>query len=203
MKIICIGKNYQSHIEEIKGEIPEEPIFFLKPDTAILQRNRPFFLPDFAKTFDYEIELVYKISKVGKYINPRYANTYYNEIGLGIDLTARDLQQQCIKRGNPWEICKSFDNSAVISKFITINNIENIENINFRLFKNGELVQNGYSADMIFNINKIISYISKFITLKLGDIIFTGTPSGIGQIKINDRIEGWLENKKMLDFMIK
>ena len=203
MKIICIGKNYKSHINEMGSKMQQEPLFFFKPDTAILQRNRPFFIPEFANQFDYEIELVYKISKVGKNINEKFANTYYSEIGLGVDFTARDLQQQCIKNGNPWEICKSFDNSAAISKFIPLENIINKENINFKLYKNNQIVQEGNSKDMVFSIDKIISYISQFITLKLGDIIFTGTPSGIGKISINDRLEGWIEEKKMFEFDIK
>jgi len=203
MKIICIGKNYSAHIEEMKSHKPEFPIFFLKPDTAIVIRNRPFFLPDLNSSIDFETELIYKICKVGKHISEKYAHTYYKEIGIGIDFTARDLQKKCIESGKPWEICKAFDNSAIISNFVPITEINDINNINFKLYKNGELVQIGNSSEMIFNINQIISYISKFITLKLGDIIYTGTPSGVGPVKIGDRLEAWLEDKKMLDFMVK
>ena len=203
MKIICIGRNYIDHVKELAHQIPEEPLFFLKPDSAILQHNRPFFLPDFSEEIHYEVELLVRICKLGKHIQEKYAHTYYNEIGLGIDFTARDLQKRCVEKGNPWEIAKAFDNSAVISKFIPKNHFPDINNIHFALHKNDELVQSGNSGQMIFNIDKIISYISRFMTLKIGDIIFTGTPEGVGQVNINDRLQGFIENEKMFDFRIK
>ena len=203
MNIICIGRNYLPHIQELGHQIPTLPVFFLKPDTSIIVRNRPFFLPEFSQQVEYEVELLVKINKLGKYIQERYAHTYYDEIGLGIDFTARDLEKNCIEMGNPWEIAKSFDGSAVISKFVDKQNFKDLNNVNFSLRKNGELVQVGNSSDMIFSIDQIICYVSQFITLKIGDIIFTGTPKGVGKVAINDRLEGFIENEKMLNFRIK
>lgn len=202
MKIICIGKNYEKHAREMGGSAPKKPIFFLKPDTALLLKNRPFYYPDFSKEIHYETEIVIKINRVGKHIEEKFAHRYYNEIGLGIDFTARDLQSECKRKGLPWEIAKSFDKSAPLSdKFFDKNELP--ENINFHLDINGKTVQKGNTKFMIFSVDKIISYISKFYTLKIGDLIFTGTPEGVGKIKIGDRLKAFLENKCMLDFEIK
>ncbi|OQX78188.1 MAG: 2-hydroxyhepta-2,4-diene-1,7-dioate isomerase [Bacteroidetes bacterium 4484_249] len=203
MKIICIGRNYIEHAKELNNPLPEKPVFFLKPETSLLTRNRPFYYPGFSKEIHYETELVIKISKNSKYIREKFANTYYNEIGLGIDFTARDLQKNCKQKGLPWEIAKGFDNAAPISKFISIDELDNKDNINFRLMINDKTVQNGYSMDMVFSFDKIISYVSQFITLKQGDLIYSGTPSGVGPVKIGDRLTGYIENRKMLDFVIK
>jgi len=203
MKIICIGFNYKSHLAEMGKEQPEVPVFFFKPDTSILLRNRPFFLPDFSQDMQYELELVVRINKVGKCIPKRFAHTYYNEIGLGIDFTARDLQQQCQEKGLPWEISKGFDNSAAVSDFVPLGTFNNMSNLNFHLLLNGKQVQVGNTSDMIFTIDAIIAYISQFITLKIGDLLFTGTPSGVGKLAINDHLQGFLENRKLLDFRIK
>ncbi len=203
MKIICIGKNYHAHNHEMNSKTPTAPLFFLKPDTAMLIRNRPFFLPDFSIQIEHEIEILVKICKAGKNINRRFAHLYYEEIGLGIDFTARDLQQICREDGNPWEIAKAFDSSAVISEFIQKDQLQNIHNIHFHLDMNGKQVQNGNSNEMIYPIDEIIEHVSKFMTLRIGDVIFTGTPSGVGKVAINDHLEGWLENHKLLDFYIK
>lgn len=203
MKIICIGRNYAEHIAELGHPSEEKPLFFLKPDSAILSRNRPFFVPEFSNEIHYETELLIKICKVGKYIQEKYAHTYYDEIGLGVDFTARDLQKDCIRKGNPWEICKAFDNSAVISNFVSKSRYRDLRDIRFSLYKNGELMQNGYSGDMIFHVDEIIAYVSQFLTLKIGDIIFTGTPKGVGPVAINDRLEGYIEDEKFFDFRIK
>jgi len=203
MKIICIGFNYKNHLAEMGAERPKVPLFFFKPDTSILSRNRPFFLPDFSQDMHYELELVVRINKQGKHIQERFAHTYYNEIGLGIDFTARDLQKQCQTKGEPWEICKSFDNSAAVSEFLPLDTFNDIDNLNFHLLLNGNQVQTGNTSDMIFKIDAIIAYVSQFITLKIGDLLFTGTPAGIGKLAINDHLQGFLENRKLLDFMVK
>ncbi|MDL2297339.1 fumarylacetoacetate hydrolase family protein [Bacteroidales bacterium OttesenSCG-928-B11] len=203
MKFICIGRNYADHIHELGHQKPEKPLFFLKPDSAVLQRNRPFFYPDFSKDLHYEVELLVKINKLGKCIQPKFAHTYYQEIGLGIDFTARDIQKECIEKGLPWEMAKAFDNSAVLGKFFDKSYFPDLNNINFSLFKNEEKVQEGNSGNMIFHIDYIISYVSQFMTLKIGDIIFTGTPEGVGPVHINDRLEGFIENEKVIDFRIK
>jgi len=203
MKIICIGRNYLPHIKELGHQVPENPTFFLKPDSSVITRNRPFFLPDFSQQMEYEVEILVRIDKVGKCIQERFAHTYYHEIGLGIDFTARDLQKKCIERGDPWEIAKAFDGSAVISQFVEKDQFADLNNLNFRLDLNGTTVQSGNSGDMIFSIDKIVSYVSQFFTLKTGDIIFTGTPKGVGKVAINDRLEGYLEDRKLLNFKIK
>lgn len=203
MKIICIGRNYLPHIKELGHEVPTEPTFFLKPDSAIITRNRPFFLPEFSQQMEYEVELLVRIDKVGKYIQEKFAHTYYHEIGLGIDFTARDLQKTCIEKGNPWEIAKAFDGSAIVSQFIEKEEFADLGNINFHLELNGNTVQVGNSGEMLFGIDKIISYVSQFFTLKTGDIIFTGTPKGVGKVAINDRLEGWIEDRKMFGFWVK
>lgn len=203
MKIICIGRNYADHARELNNPLPKAPMFFLKPDTALLIDNDPFYIPGFSNDIHYECELVFKINRVGKNIAEKFAPKYYAEIGLGVDFTARDLQQQCKEQGTPWEIAKSFDHSAVISKFIPLESLNNKENIRFRLDLNGQTVQTGKSEDMIFNVNQLIAYISQFITLKTGDLIFTGTPAGVGAVKIGDRLQGYLEDHLMYDFEIK
>ena len=203
MKIICIGLNYKSHIQELKCETPEQPLFFLKPETSMILRNRPFFLPDFSNDIHYEVELLVKINKVGKFIQKRFAHTYYDEIGLGIDFTARDIQQEAMAKGLPWELSKAFDGSAIIGNFLPKSQFPNLQNINFHLQKNEQIVHKGNSAVMLFEIDDIIAYVSQFITLKIGDIIFTGTPVGVGRIEINDRLQGFIEEQKMFDFRVK
>ena len=204
MKIICIGKNYVAHVEELKTEIPDEPLFFMKPDSALLRNNAPFYLPDWSNDLHYEIELVIKINRIGKNIEKRFAHRYFDEIGLGIDFTARDIQYKLIEKGLPWEKAKAFDQSAVISStFIEKTTLPNSESIIFSLNKNGKTVQNGNSKLMIFGFEEIISHISKFVTLKIGDLIYTGTPAGVGPVAIGDHMEGFLEDKKLIDFMIK
>ncbi|MAE14577.1 MAG: 2-hydroxyhepta-2,4-diene-1,7-dioate isomerase [Crocinitomicaceae bacterium] len=201
MKIICIGRNYKDHAKEMGKPVPDAPIFFLKPDSALLLKRNPFFIPDFSKEVHYEVELIFKIKKVGKSIDAKFSNNYYEEVGLGIDFTARDLQQKCKEKGHPWEIAKAFDQSALVGEeFLKINSIENI---NFSLHKNGEVVQKSSSDNMIFDIDEIISYVSKFMTLKIGDLIFTGTPSGVGSISIGDTLEGFINEKKIFKVNIK
>lgn len=204
MKIICIGRNYVDHARELKNEVPEEPVFFFKPDTSILPRKQPFYIPDFTNDLHYELELVVRINKLGKNIKEKFARTYYNEIGLGIDFTARDLQKICKEKGLPWEKAKGFDYSAPLGdKFVDVSEIDDVDNINFRLTKNGQDVQIGNSKDMIFNIDQIISFVSQFVTLKIGDLIFTGTPAGVGKVEIGDLLEGYFEDEKILSLRIK
>jgi acylpyruvate hydrolase len=203
MKIICIGHNYREHAKELNTPIPEEPVFFMKPDSAILLDNKPFYLPDFSKEVHHEVEILVKIHRLGKNIERKFAHRYYNEITVGIDFTARDLQRKCKAEGKPWEISKAFDGSAVVGKFIKISNHINPQAIDFSLQLNGVKVQSGNTADMIFSIDQIIEYVSKFITLKIGDLIYTGTPQGVGPVKINDRLEAYIEDKKLLDIEVK
>ena len=203
MKIICIGRNYKDHAKELNNKVPKEPLFFLKPDTAIQPKNHPFFIPKFSNQIDYEVELVIKINRTGKHIEEKFAYKYYSEIGLGIDFTARDIQEKCKKEGMPWEKAKGFDGSAKISdKFLNKENID-LNNINFSLQKNNQEVQIGNSKDMIFSFDYIISYISKFFTLKIGDLIYTGTPSGVGKLYKNDILTGFIEDKKFIEVKIK
>ncbi|MFZ4455373.1 MAG: fumarylacetoacetate hydrolase family protein [Bacteroidales bacterium] len=204
MKIIAVGWNYIDHNKEMKRSLlPQQPVIFSKPDSSILKGGKPFFLPDFSNQIEYEAELIIKICKVGKNIAPRFAHRYYNEVSIGIDFTARDLQKQQKENGGPWEICKSFDNSAVLGEFVPISDYKQVNDINFELQINGKRVQKGNSSEMIFAIDEIIAFISKFFTLKIGDIIFTGTPSGVGSVFVNDHLEGYIENKKLLDFYVK
>ncbi len=203
MKIIAVGRNYKAHIEELNNDIPTEPVIFMKPDSALLKNNKPFFIPDFSNEIHYETEILVQIDRLGKNISEKFAPRYYSTIGLGIDFTARDIQQEYKTKGLPWEICKAFDGSAVISKFYPIEDFGNINNLNFHLNIDGETVQKGNTSDMIFNINQIIAYVSKFFTLKIGDIIFTGTPAGVGKVNINNRLEGFIEDKKLFDFPVK
>jgi len=202
MKIICIGRNYTEHAKELNNKIPEEPMFFMKPETSLLLKNRPFYYPDFSKDIHYETEIVIKINKLGKRIDEKFAHRYYSEIGLGIDFTARDLQQECKKNGQPWEIAKAFEHSAPLSGTF-INKTELPDNINFKLELNENTVQNGNTKNMIFSVDKIISYISQFFTLKIGDLIFTGTPAGVGAVKIGDNLKGYIEDQLMFDFEVK
>ena len=203
MKIIAVGWNYHDHNKEMnRSFIPQEPTIFMKPDSALLKDGKPFFIPDFSEQIEYETELVVKIDRLGKNIAPRFAHRYYNEVSVGIDFTARDLQKKLKEMGGPWEISKAFDYSAVIGKFVPVSEL-NHENIKFNLDINGETVQSGNSSEMIFKIDDIIAYVSRFFTLKIGDLIFTGTPSGVGPVKINDHLEGYIENNKLLDFFVK
>jgi 2-keto-4-pentenoate hydratase/2-oxohepta-3-ene-1,7-dioic acid hydratase in catechol pathway len=203
MKIICIGRNYSAHAKELKNEVPAEPVFFMKPDTALLKDNAPFYYPSFSNDIHYEVELVVKISKNGKTILPQFAHKYYEQITVGIDFTARDLQQLCKDKGLPWEKAKAFDHSAVIGQFVFMNELPNKEQINFSLSQNNNLVQQGLSSNMLFTIDQIIAYISGFVTLKTGDLIYTGTPAGVGPVKIGDKLQAKLENEVLLDFEIK
>jgi len=204
MKIICISRNYILHAQELNHRTTDEPVFFFKPDTALTDGNEPFFMPDFAERFDYECELVVKINRVGKSIETDFAHRYYSEVALGIDFTARSLQQKEISQGQPWTLSKCFDCSAAVSKFISLAELQkDIANLNFSLLKNGKIVQQANTCQMLFPVDFLISYISKFITLKHGDLIFTGTPSGIGQINIGDHLTGYLEDKKFIDIAIK
>jgi 2-keto-4-pentenoate hydratase/2-oxohepta-3-ene-1,7-dioic acid hydratase in catechol pathway len=203
MKIICIGRNYADHAKEMKSELPTEPIFFMKPDTALVKEGSDIYLPEFSNEIHFECEVVIKINKAGKFIQKEFARNYYSEITLGLDLTARDLQTKCKEKGLPWELAKAFDNSAPISsKWISISDI-NLSDINFQFFQNGELKQNGFTKDMIFSIDELISYVSKFITLKTGDLIYTGTPAGVGPIQIGDKLEGNLNGNKLFEFTVK
>ncbi len=202
MKIICIGRNYAKHIEELENEKPSEPVIFLKPDSAILLKKHPFVIPCFSNEVHYEVEILVKICKLGKHIDKRFANKYYKEIGLGIDFTARDLQSKLKEKGLPWEKAKAFDGSAVISEFYPKKNYD-LENLNFQLYKNKVLVQDGDSKSMLWKIDEIIAYVSQFFTLKIGDIIFTGTPAGVGPVSPKDVLIGKLEDKEMFKINIR
>jgi 2-keto-4-pentenoate hydratase/2-oxohepta-3-ene-1,7-dioic acid hydratase in catechol pathway len=203
MKIICIGRNYADHAKEMNAEVPSVPVFFMKPDTALLKNGQDFYYPDFTSDLHYECELVYRITKAGKNIQAKFAHKYYTDMTLGIDFTARDLQQVCKTKGLPWEIAKSFENSAPISDVFQPTDIIDPNEISFELRKNGELVQKGYSRDMIFSIDEIIAYISRFMTLKTGDLIYTGTPQGVGPVVIGDVLEGSLNGQAMFRFEVK
>jgi 2-keto-4-pentenoate hydratase/2-oxohepta-3-ene-1,7-dioic acid hydratase in catechol pathway len=201
MKIFCVGRNYSEHAKELGNVVPENPVIFSKPDTALLKNGEDFYLPDFSNDVHYEAELVIKISKMGKKIQEKFASNYYSEIGFGIDFTARDLQAQLKQKGLPWELAKAFDGSAPIGEFSNHKDLQNP--IQFSLLKNGELVQNGNSNDMIFSFDKIVSFISQYFTLKVGDLIYTGTPAGVGAVKIGDKLEGFIGDKKMLHCEVK
>lgn len=203
MKIICIGRNYVNHAKEMNAPLPDVPMFFMKPDTSLLPKKNPFYYPNFTKDLHYECELVIKINKLGKNIAEKYAHEYYDHVGIGIDFTARDLQQICKEKGHPWEIAKAFEHSAPLgNRFIPLEG-NKIQDIEFRLDKNGETVQKGNSKDMIFNVDQIIAYLSKFMTLKIGDLIFTGTPEGVGPVQIGDLLEGYIGDEKLLSLKIK
>lgn len=203
MKIICIGRNYADHAKEMNAAVPKSPVFFMKPDSALLPNKRPFFYPNFTKDLHYECEIVVRINKLGKNIASKFANTYYDEIGLGIDFTARDLQQECKEKGLPWEIAKSFEHSAPVSQDFLDKSTLDLSNLHFSLQQNGQVVQVGNTKDMLFNIDQIIVYISQFMTLKIGDLIFTGTPAGVGPVAIGDTLIGFIEDQKMFDLKIK
>ena len=203
MKIICIGRNYAQHAKELKNEVPKEPVIFCKPDSALLNHKKPFFLPDFSNDIHYEAELVIRINRIGKHIQSKFAHKYYNEIGLGIDFTARDIQSELKAKGLPWEKAKGFDGSAVIGDFLSLNDLMDPSNISFALEKNGETVQVGKSSEMLFGIAEIIEHISQFFTLKIGDLIFTGTPAGVGPTNINDVFKGTIEGTEVLSIRVK
>lgn len=203
MKIICIGRNYVKHIEELGNDRPDEPVVFLKPDSSILLKQHPFVIPEFTDDVHHEVELLVKLNKVGKYIEPKFASNYYDEIGLGIDFTARDLQAKLKEKGLPWEKAKSFDGAAVIGDFYPKSDYKSLENIEFKLVKNGEIVQLGTTSHMIWKIDELIAHVSQFFTLKKGDIIFTGTPEGVAAVKPNDILEGYLEDNKSFRIQVK
>lgn len=203
MKIIAIGRNYAEHIEELKNERPSAPVVFLKPDTALLKNNASFYHPDFSENIHHEVELVLKVCKEGKYIQNQFAHRYFDEIGLGIDFTARDLQDTCKSKGLPWEIAKAFNGSAPIGDFLPVREFNDLKDINFHLNINGELRQIGNTGMMLFDFGTIIEYVSQFFTLKKGDLIFTGTPAGVGKVNIGDHLEGYIEDKKLLNFEVK
>lgn len=203
MKIICIGRNYVGHAKELKNPLPDKPIFFLKPDTALLRNNQPFFLPGFSSNVHYEVEIILRINRVGRNIEAAFAERYFTDIGLGIDFTARDLQDECRKKGLPWEMAKGFDHSAVIGKMLHKEKIGDIYNTSFSLRLNGETVQTGNTRDLIFSFHDIIAYVSKFITLKIGDLIYTGTPAGVGPVKIGDKLEGFIGDQSMFTCEVK
>lgn len=203
MKIICIGRNYTEHIEELANERPTEPVVFLKPDTSILLKKQPFFIPDFSDDVHYEVEVLVKIDRIGKYIDPKFSHKYYSQIGLGIDFTARDLQAKLKAKGLPWEKAKSFDGAAVVGNWVDKTKFESMDTLNFRLEKNGDKVQVGNTANMLWKIDEIIAYVSQYFTLKIGDIIFTGTPSGVAKVKPNDELEGFLEDEKLFSIRVK
>ncbi|MFC2109768.1 fumarylacetoacetate hydrolase family protein [Bacteroidota bacterium] len=203
MKIICIGRNYAKHIEELESERPEEPVIFLKPDSAILPKKMPFFIPVFSENVHYEVEVLVKINKVGKHISPKFAHKYYDEVGLGIDFTARDIQEKCKAKGLPWEKAKAFDGSAVIGQFYSKENFDSINNISFGLTKNGELVQEGNTNTMLWKIDELVAYVSQYFTLKKGDVIFTGTPAGVGTVAENDVLVGTLESETAFEIKVK
>ena len=203
MKLICIGRNYAQHISELNNEKPKEPVIFLKPDTAILLKKQPFFIPDFSDEVHHEVEVLVKINRVGKYIDSKFAHKYYDQIGLGIDLTARDLQQKLKEKGLPWEKSKAFDGSAVVGKWVSKSHFESLSNLQFSLHKNDEIVQSASTNEMLWNIDDIIAYISQFFTLKIGDIIFTGTPSGVSRVQPNDSLKGYIGEEEFFSIKVK
>ncbi|AXT19471.1 FAA hydrolase family protein [Flavobacteriaceae bacterium AU392] len=203
MKLICIGRNYTEHIKELENEKPTDPIIFIKPDTAILLKKQPFFIPDFSDDVHHEVEILVKINKVGKHIDKKFAHKYYDEIGLGIDFTARDLQSKLKAKGHPWEKAKAFDGAAVVGKWLSKSNFDNVNDINFKLLKNDEVVQDGNTNLMLWKIDELIEYVSKYFTLKIGDIIFTGTPAGVGRVVANDKLKGFVEENEMFSITVK
>lgn len=202
MKFICVGRNYSNHAKELNNEIPKDPVLFIKPDTALARAGDDWYIPEFTENLQHEVEVLIKISKVGKYIQPEFAGNYYSEIGLGIDFTARDLQDRLKEKGLPWEKSKAFDRSALIGNFVSKEKF-NLDNLNFSLMKNGNIQQKGNTSEMIFSFDYLISYISQYFTLKMGDIIFTGTPSGVSKLSENDFLEGFIENEKFFEIKIR
>lgn len=202
MKFICVGRNYSNHAKELNNEIPKDPVLFIKPDTALARPGDDWYIPEFTENLQHEVEVLIKISKVGKYIQPEFAGNYYSEIGLGIDFTARDLQDRLKEKGLPWEKSKAFDRSALIGNFVSKEKF-NLDNLNFSLVKNGNIQQKGNTSEMIFSFDYLISYISQYFTLKMGDIIFTGTPSGVSKLSENDFLEGFIENEKIFEIKIR
>lgn len=205
MKIICVGMNYAEHNKELDGSAakPANPVIFMKPDSAILKGSKPFFIPDFAERFDYEAELVVRISKLGKNIAPRFAHRYYDAVTVGVDITARDMQDRFRKEGLPWELCKGFDGSAVLGDFVPMERFANVQNIRFRLDIDGNTVQQGHSAEMLYGVDELVAYVSQFFMLKTGDLIFTGTPVGVGPLQIGQHVEGFLEGERVLAFNVR
>ena len=203
MKLICIGKNYLKHIHELNSKKEDDPVIFLKPDTSIIQKKQPFFIPEFSNDIHYEVEIILKFNRVGKHIEPKFSKKYFDKISLGIDFTARDLQRKFKENGLPWDIAKGFDNSAMIGDWLSIDLFDDIDNINFRLEKNGEIVQKSNSSNMIWKIDQLISKASTFFTIKIGDIMFTGTPEGVGKVVENDLLEGYIDDKKVFSVRVK
>jgi len=203
MKIICVGRNYADHINELNNKKPKNPVLFLKPQTAIINKGQPFFIPSFSNEIHYELELIIKVNRLGKFIQKKFSHKYYDEIGLGIDFTARDVQLELKNKGLPWEKAKAFDGSCLIGDWKNKNDFDNIDNIDFRLIKNDEIVQNSNTNLMLWKVDELIEYISKFFTLKIGDIIFTGTPSGVGKVQLNDNLKGYIGDNELLSINIK
>ncbi|MBC8757497.1 fumarylacetoacetate hydrolase family protein [Kordia sp. YSTF-M3] len=203
MKIICIGRNYTEHIAELENEKPTDPVIFMKSDTSILLKKQPFFIPDFSKEIHHEVEVLVKINKLGKYIDQKFAHKYYNEISVGIDFTARDLQSKLKEKGLPWEKAKAFDGSAVVGKWISKDQFADLNDINFKLEKNKEIVQQGNTKQMLWKIDELIAYVSQYFTLKIGDIIFTGTPAGVSKVHTDDRLTGYLEGQELFSILVK
>ena len=203
MKLICIGKNYLKHIHELNSKKEDDPVIFLKPDTSVIQKKQPFFIPEFSSDIHYEVEIILKFNRVGKHIEPKFSKKYFDKISLGIDFTARDLQRKFKENGLPWDIAKGFDNSAMIGDWLSVDLFDDIDNINFRLEKNGEIVQKSNSSNMIWKINQLISKASTFFTIKIGDIMFTGTPEGVGKVVENDLLEGYIDDKKVFSVVVK
>ena len=203
MKLICIGRNYTEHIKELENEKPTDPVVFLKPDTAILLKKQPFFIPDFSDDVHHEVEILIKINRVGKHIDRKFAHKYYKEIGLGIDFTARDLQSQLKEKGLPWEKAKAFDGSAVVGNWLPVSAMKDVNDIGFSLQKNEDIVQKGHTSFMLWKIDELIEYVSKYFTLKIGDIIFTGTPAGVGKVFANDKLKGFIEDKELFSITVK
>ena len=203
MKLICIGRNYTEHIKELENEKPENPVVFLKPDTSILLKKQPFFIPDFSNDVHHEVEILIKINRIGKHIDKKFAHKYYDEISLGIDFTARDLQNELKAKGLPWEKAKAFDGAAVIGKWVSKTNFKNLDDINFSLYINETIVQQGNTNLMLWKMDELIEYVSKYFTLKIGDIIFTGTPAGVGKVVANDKLKGYIENQELFSIVVK
>ena len=202
MKIICIGRNYADHAKELKNDVPTEPVIFMKPKNALLLPGKPFFYPEFTSDLHYECEVVVKVNKNGKYIQEKFAHKYYDEVSLGIDFTARDIQNDLKKKGLPWELAKAFDNSAAVGDFLPLNEERRIGDIDFQMKLNDNVVQDGHTRDMIFNVNKIIAFVSQYVTINIGDLIFTGTPAGVGPVQQNDKLEGYLQGQKLFEVKI-